>query len=90
MRSELEIQKNVQDKLLELELYPFSVIFTYAVGQNDGLLSITFYSEDHLKELLKKLDYQTQCDKTGYIIIEESNTIILTDMALIKFYATLL
>lgn len=82
---EITIQENIYKRLVDLELYPYSVIFTYAIG-NNGLLSVSFYRIEQLNELLEKLDYKSQCDKTGYIIVEESATIILSGIALIKFY----
>ena len=83
---EIKTQEEAIKKLTLLELYPFSVIFTYAGGIGDGLLSITFFSPKDIDRLLEVLDYQNQCDKTGYYIVREYNTIILSGIALINFY----
>lgn len=86
----LSIEEKTQEeairKLSSYELYPFSVIFTYSGGIPDGLLSITFFSHQDIDRLLEILDYKNQCDKSGYYIIEEYNTIILSGIALINFY----
>ena len=54
-----------------------------------GLLAITFYLKEDVEEFLDKLDYKSQCDKTGFYVIEETNTIILTGMPLINLYANI-
>lgn len=86
----LSIEEKTQEeaihKLSSYELYPFSVIFTYSGGIPDGLLSITFFSRQDIDRLLEILDYKNQCDKSGYYIIEEYNTVILSGIALINFY----
>ena len=86
---EEQFQEAVRNKLQEYDIFPFSVIFTYLGGNSDGLLSITFYIPHELDELLEKLNYKTQCDKSGYLIFRDSNTLILTGLALIQLYTTL-
>jgi hypothetical protein len=86
---EIEIQESVIKTLTNFEIYPFSVIFTYSGGINSGLLSITFFLKDDIHKLLDLLEYKTQCDKSGYTILEETNTILLSDMALINLYTRL-
>lgn len=83
---EIKIQEEAICKLSFYEIYPFSVIFTYSGGISDGLLSITFFLDQDIDKLLDILDYVNQCDKSGYFIIREYNTLILSGIALINFY----
>ena len=83
---EEKIQEETIRKLSSHDLYPFSVICTYSGGISDGLLSITFFSPQDIDRILEILDYQSQCDKSGYFIVNEFNTIILSGLALINFY----
>lgn len=83
---EEKIQEEAIRKLSSHDLYPFSVIFTYSGGISDGLLSITFFSPQDIDKILEILDYQSQCDKSGYFIVNEFNTIVLSGLALINFY----
>lgn len=83
---EIKIQEDVILKLSSYDIYPFSVIFTYSGGISDGLLSITFFSNSDIDNLLKILNYENQCDKAGYYIIKDYNTLILSGIALINFY----
>ncbi len=83
---EIKTQEEAISKLSSYEIYPFSVVFTYSGGIPDGLLSITFFLDSDIDRLLDILDYKNQCDKTGYFIVKEYNTIILSGIALINFY----
>lgn len=83
---EVRTQEEAILKLSSYDIYPFSVVFTYAGGKSDGLLSITFFLDSDLDKLLEVLDYQNQCDKSGYFIVKEYNTIVLSGIALINFY----
>ena len=83
---EIRIQEDVISKLSSYEIYPFSVIFTYSGGISDGLLSMTFFIPTDIDKLLDILDYKSQCDKSGYYIIKEYNTLVLSGLALINFY----
>ena len=88
MKQSLEVktQEEAIRKLSSYEIYPFSIIFTYSGGISDGLLSMTFFLPTDIDKLLDILDYKSQCDKSGYIIIRDYNTIILSGIALINFY----
>lgn len=83
---EIKTQEDAILKLSSYDIYPFSVIFTYSGGIQEGLLSITFYIDSDIDKLLNILDYKNQCDKTGYFIVKEYNTLILSGIALINFY----
>ena len=86
---EIELEESIIKNLQSIDIYPFSVIFTYAVDSNSGSLSITFYLLQDLKDLLNYLDYDSQCDKSGYTILEDYNTIIFENMALVNIYSKL-
>lgn len=85
---ELDIENIFIKELDKLGICPFSIIFTYA-GPNDGTLSITMYLKSDVKELLKYLDYYNRCDKSGYLINEDRNTVVIYGMALIDLYTKL-
>lgn len=79
---EIEIQESILRGLEKLKIYPFSVFFTDALELRDSTLSITLYVKEDLDELLEILNYKNQCDKSGYKIFEETNTICLSGIAL--------
>ena len=89
MSQEEELQENIIGKLQSRDLNPFSVIFSYEAGDTGGMLSITFYLRDEMAELLEILKYKSQCDKSGWGIIEKTNTIIFTGLALLHVYSVL-
>lgn len=89
MSQEEELQENIIGKLQSRDLNPFSVIFSYEAGDIGGMLSITFYLRDEMMELLEILKYKNQCDKSGWEIIEKTNTIIFTGLALLHVYSVL-
>lgn len=82
---ELNLQDSIINRLMELDLYPYSVIFTSAINNTD-ILSITFFTKEQLDSFLILLDYDTLCDKSGIIILADSFTVLLSGIALIKFY----
>lgn len=86
---EEQIQKVTQKQLEDWGLCPFSIICTFELMDGSGLLAITFYLKEDVEEFLDKLDYKSQCDKTGFYVIEETNTIILTGIPLINLYANI-
>lgn len=86
LKKEVEIQELVIDYLSNLDISPFSVIFTYSLNDG-GTLSITFWINSDIDDFLNHIDYKSICDKTGYIILRENNTILITGFALIDFYS---
>ena len=77
---EIEIERYVSDVLSETyDISPFSVIYTECKGIS--ILSITLFGREDLKELLDLLGYKRLCDKTGFSIFNDKNTVILTQMA---------
>ena len=89
MSREEEIQEGIIDKLQTRDISPFSVIFSFEAGDPGGMLSITLYRKEELFELLDILKYKNQCDKSGWTIIEKTNTVIFTGLALLHVYTTL-
>lgn len=87
MNREEEIQKNVTEYLTGHNIFPFSVIYTECFG---GILSITFWINTDIDEFLSYIDYKCLCDKTGYIILRETNTILIYNFALLNFYSKVL
>ncbi len=84
---ETEIQEDIVAKLDRYDIHPYSVVCSFAISE--GIISITFYIKQDLSEFLDLLDYKSQCDKSGYLILEENNTIILSGLALINLYTLL-
>lgn len=87
---EISIQKEVMKYLEKLELFPFSVICSFAIPPGDGILSITFYTKNDFNEFLNYIDYENQCDSRGYLILGDSNTIILSSLGLMNFYTSMI
>ena len=82
---ELEIQDLITEKLLKRDIYPFSAIFSYLAKKDYlGLLSITFYVPQQIYQVLDLLDYKYECDKSGYLIFDETNTLMFSGLALMK------
>lgn len=84
---EIRIQEDIVDKLDKYDIHPFSVICSFSIGE--GIISITFYLKQDLTEFLDLLNYKSQCDKTGYLVLEDNNTVILSGLALINLYTLL-
>ena len=81
---EIEIQKEIESLLLESDISPFSVTFTYLSG-NGSLLAMTFYLPQDLDEILDLIDYQYESDKSDFIVLRDTNTLILVGIGLSKF-----
>lgn len=73
-------QEQVMKWLEGHEIYPMSVTWTYEFG---GLLAITFWVASDLHECLEILGYQRKCDKSGYDIFEQTNTLNISGMGLV-------
>ena len=84
---EIEIQDEIEKRLSNYDINPYSIICSFAI--DSGIVSITFYLSSDLKEFLDILDYKNQCDKSGYLILEDNNTIILSGLGLINLYTLL-
>ncbi|MBP3732385.1 MAG: hypothetical protein J6I84_03985 [Bacilli bacterium] len=86
---EIEIQEQIIQKLQKHDISPFSVVFSFEAGDPGGMLSITFYIQAEMNEILGILGYKNQCDKSGWLILEKNNTIIFTGLALLHLYTVL-
>lgn len=84
---EIEIQDDIVDKLDKYDIHPYSILCSFAI--DEGIVSITFFLKQDLLEFLDLLDYKNQCDKSGYLIMKDNNTIILSGLALINLYTLL-
>lgn len=82
MTANVDIEEYIKQKLESLDICPFSIVSTSAFSSH--LVAITLYTSLDLEELLDKLDYKYQCDKSGFCIIKETNTIIFTGNALVQ------
>ena len=83
---EVEIQEQIIEYLGSIDISPFSVIFTYCLNDG-GMLSITFWINSDIDEFLNHIEYKSICDKSGYLILRENNTIMISGFALIDFYS---
>ena len=81
---EIEIQDLVTNKLVEREIFPYSVIFSYLGGESSGILSITTFFPQQIQTILNILDYKYECDKSGYFIFEKTNTLLFSGSAFLK------
>ncbi len=84
---EIELQESITNFLQEHNISPFSVTLSYII--NNGILSVSFYFKEDLDEFLDLIDYKVQVDKSGYSIIQETNTILLTGVALVRLFVML-
>lgn len=77
------IEKKIAKCLMDRwNLLPYSITYTSAIN-NTGLLGITFFLDPDFNDFLNiVLEFKAQCDKSGYIVIKENNTIILQGIAL--------
>lgn len=83
---EERFQESVIQFLGEHDIYPFSVIYTYELS--NGILAITTYVKEDYESILDLLDYKSQCDRSGYLLFPEYNTMLLRGMALANLYTT--
>ena len=88
LEKEIGIQEEITLALCRLDISPFSVIFTYCLNDG-GTLAITFWLDSDISEFLDFVEYKSLCDKTGYIILRENNTILVSGFALIDLYSKL-
>lgn len=83
----LKLQSYIKDWLERKDIIVFSVYITLEVPMySNGLCSISFYEREQLQDFLSLMEYSVQCNKSDYTIIEDSNTILLSGLALVKLY----
>lgn len=76
------LQNFIRNWLESHDLIPFSV---YIVMLPTCSCSIGFFSKEDLTAFLDLLDYSVQCNKSDYIIIESTYTLLLTNIAFDNF-----
>lgn len=84
---EIEIQERVTNFLTDHNIYPFSVTISYSI--DSGILGITFYFTQDLNDFLGIMGYEYLCDKSGYTILENTNTVLISGLPLVKLYTEL-
>lgn len=84
---EIELQDAITEFLTEHNIFPFSVTVSYSI--DSGVLGITFYFIQDLKDFLKIMGYEYLCDKSGYTILENTNTVLISGLPLVKLYTEL-
>lgn len=78
-----DYEQLLTDELEKLDIYPFRVIFT---KEYDCLVSLTFYTKLDLQDLLEKIKYSSICDKSGYEVYDDTNTLIIRSSAVVGFF----
>ncbi len=86
--TEIDIEGQIYKWLETKEIFPFSVLVTFCTNDS-GLLSITFFFQRDLESFLNELGYKKRVDKSGYTVLEDTLTVILTDAPLTKLYTLL-
>lgn len=79
---EIEVQEWIQSRLIQRDIYPLTVFYTY-LGGSGGTLGLSFYTKFDLEEVLEVLEYSCLCDKTGFLVIPQTNTLIVTGQAIL-------
>lgn len=79
----LTVENLIKERLASLDLDAYSVFYTTAI--NGGMLSITFHMNEILKLFLKEIDFDSRCDKSGFEIYEDTNTVVMNKGALTDF-----
>lgn len=84
---EIDLQDKITAFLVDHNIFPFSVTISYAI--DSGILGITFYLRKDLDDFLDLMNYDVLCDKSGYIILENSQTVLVSGLPLVKLYTEL-
>lgn len=84
-RTELQIQSAIESKLISLEIFPLNVFYSYTSWSDEinGTLGISFSNEFNLEQFLELMEYKSLCDKSGFVVIPESNSVLITNGATI-------
>lgn len=82
---ELIIQEAISEYLVLVNIFAASVLYCENAPASIPNLSITFYSELELHDFLKLIDYDSLCDKGGILIFNDTNTVILCNLAVQSF-----
>lgn len=83
----IKLQTLIKDWLEKKDIIVFSVYITLEVPKHStGLCSISFYESEQLHDFLNLMEYDVLCNKSDFNIIDETDTVIITDLALVKLY----
>lgn len=74
-----EIEDIVEKGLEKIDIYPYSV--TYTSVFSIPLLAITFIAPIDYNSVLELIEYRYKCDRSNYLLIEDTCTIIFTKEA---------
>lgn len=86
----LRLQDYIKSWLEKNNITPYSVYITLEVPMHSqGLCSISFFNNEQVKEFLSLMEYDVQCSKSDYTILD-TNTVFVTGLALIKLYNSLI
>ena len=77
-----DLQKNITNGLYNKELYPFSVIVTFAF--KDVRCYITFFDSNMLTDFLEFIEYKYLCQKDSFLIVEKTNTVAILDLLAVR------
>lgn len=83
MACNTNLEKYIKDKLISLEIFPFSVVSTNAFG--GILVAVTLITSLDFDDFLNKLDYKFLCDKSGIVLLEENRTVIFRSEASVTY-----
>lgn len=77
---QIELEEAVTSALVSKNICPLNVFYTFisSPGEMNGTLGLTFFTWLDLEEVLEMIDYKSLCDKSGVIVLKETNTLILT------------
>ena len=78
---ELIIQEGIEESLSLLKIYSASVLYVENAPSSIPSLCITFYPRE-LSEFLKLIDYDNLCDKSGILVLDKTETVIICGMSL--------
>lgn len=85
-----KLQNKIWDFLKDQYIYPFSIFITIAVpNYKNGFCSITFFNDDQLQSFLDFIEYPIQSNKGDYVILYDSFTVLLKNIALVNLYKML-
>ena len=76
-----KIEELIQNYLVKKNIYPFSVIYI----PSHNLLKMSFYLDSDIEDILTGIDYEHLCDRTGIVVIKETNTVLFSDIGLNRF-----
>lgn len=77
----IKIEKDIEKYLDDNGLIPFSILYS---NLENNFLKISFFLPDDMEKFKRLLDYDSVCDKSGFLEFP-SNTVILSGLILDRF-----